>query len=74
MADTLTLKRIQNSSNLQNLGAFPGDEIKNGKLIRNFSSKESRTNLGDKLTQERINNSPNLQNLGAKEGDRVVDG
>ncbi len=74
MADTLTLKRIQNSPNLQNLGAFPGDEIKNGKLIRNFSSKESRTNLGDKLTQERINNSPNLQNLGAKEGDRVVDG
>tara|TARA_R110000787_G_scaffold285942_1_gene402798 strand:+ start:383 stop:3412 length:3030 start_codon:yes stop_codon:yes gene_type:complete len=74
MKDALTLERIQNSPNLQNLGAFPGDEIKNGKLIRNFSSKENRTDLGDKLTQERIDNSLNLQNLGAKEGDRVVDG
>ena len=54
MAEQLTLERIQNSPNLRRLGALPGDEIENKKLVRKFSSKENQIDLGEKLTEERI--------------------
>ena len=73
MAEQLTLERIQNSPNLRKLGALPGDEIENKKLIRKFSSKENQIDLGEKITEERISNSENLQKLGAEPGDRIVD-
>ena len=73
MAEQLTLERIQNSPNLRRLGALPGDEIENKKLVRKFSSKENQIDLGEKLTEERISNSENLQKLEAKPGDRIVD-
>ena len=68
----ITLERIRSSQNLQELGALPGDKVENGKLIRVFSSKDDRIDLGEKLTEERINKSINLQNLQAKPGDRIV--
>jgi hypothetical protein len=72
MADTITLERIQNSPRLRELGALPGDQIENKKLIRNFSDKSDSVDLGEKLTEERINKSENLKNLEAKPGDRIV--
>lgn len=72
MAEQLTLEMIQNSPRLRELAALPGDEVDNGKLIRNYSDEGDRMDLGEQLTEENINSSPTLQLLEAAPGDRVV--
>ena len=56
MAEQLTLEIIQNSPRLRELAALPGDEIKDGKLIRNFSEEGDRMDLGEEITQENFKN------------------
>ena len=73
MSEQLTLEIIQSSPRLRELAALPGDEIKDGKLIRNFSEEGDRMDLGEEITEEKINLSPKLQMLKAKPGDRIVD-
>ena len=72
MAEQLTLEIIQNSPRLRQLAALPGDEIKDGKLIRKFSEEGDRMDLGEEITQEKIDLSPKLKMLEAKPGDRIV--
>ena len=55
MPEQLTLEMIQGSERLKQLGAMPGDEFEGNKLIRKFSSKEDRTDLGKKITEEHLN-------------------
>tara|TARA_R100001510_G_scaffold3208_1_gene2530 strand:- start:105 stop:3110 length:3006 start_codon:yes stop_codon:yes gene_type:complete len=73
MPEQLTLEMIQNSPRLRELGAMPGDEFEGKKLIRKFSSKEDRTDLGKKITEEDISKSQRLQDLKVKPGDRYID-
>jgi len=54
MPEQLTLEMIQGSERLKELGAMPGDEFEGKKLIRKFSSKEDRIDLGKKITEEDI--------------------
>jgi len=68
----LTLEDINNSETLQSLGAWAGDKVNEGKLVRIFSTEEEKQ--GEYITQEKINNSKTLQDLGAESGDRVTDG
>ena len=68
MAEQLTLEMIQNSPRLRELAALPGDEVDNGKLIRNYSDEGDRMDLGEQLTEENINSSPTLQLLEAAPG------
>ena len=73
MPEQLTLEMIQGSERLKELGAMPGDEFEGKKLIRKFSSKEDRTDLGKKITEEDIKESQKLQELNVKPGDRYID-
>lgn len=73
MAEQLTLEMIQKSPRLRSLAALPGDEVRDGKLIRNFSEEGDRMDLGEQITQDDIDSSPKLQILKASPGDRIVD-
>ena len=73
MPEQLTLEMIQGSERLKELGAMPGDEFEGKKLIRKFSSKEDRMDLGEKITEEDIKESQKLQELNVKPGDRYID-
>ena len=74
MAEQLTLEMIQKSPRLRELAALPGDEVDNGKLIRNFSEEGDRMDLGKQITQDEIDSSPKLQILKASPGDRKNSG
>ncbi len=71
---TLTLKDIQSSPTLRNLGAVVGDEVINNTLSRVYSDEEDNLTTGYILTDEDIVDSPTLQEFGAKAGERIVDG
>ena len=70
--ETLTLDVINSSETLKQLGALAGDKIKEGKLVRMFSSEEDK--LGEVLNSQSIASSKTLQDLGAEEGDRILEG
>ena len=69
---TLTLDDIYNSPNLQKKGVLSGDRIKDGKLVRIFSSEEDVIDIDHVITQEDIDNSPNLQSKDAEVGDLII--
>lgn len=58
---------IAQSTNLQKLGAEPGDRVVDGKLVREVSEKPR----GEIVTGRDIAMSPTLQNIGAEPGDMV---
>jgi len=51
---TLTLEDVSKSFNLQRLGATSGDRVKEGKLIREFSSEDDVIDIKEVLSQEAI--------------------
>lgn len=69
---TITLDDIYNSENLQKKGVLSGDRIKDGKLVRIFSSEEDVIDIDHVITQEDIDNSPNLQSKDAEVGDLII--
>ena len=69
---TITLDDIYNSENLQKKGVLSGDRIKDGKLVRIFSSEKDVIDIDHVITQEDIDNSPNLQSKDAEVGDLII--
>ena len=73
----LTLDDIREHSNLQGLGALPGDKVVDGELVRVHSTGDlaiDTTTPRTVLDENLIAQYPNLQELGAEPGDYVMDG
>ena len=69
---TLTLEDVSKSFNLQRLGATSGDLVKDGELIRKFSTDDDAVDIESVITQENIDGSPTLQDLDAVAGDLII--
>lgn len=69
----LTLQDIIGSETLMSLGAQAGDVVRDGELIRNFSSPEDAKPLGKRITAEDFLLDPTLRQRGAEVGDRIAE-
>ena len=69
---TLTLEDVSKSFTLQKLGATAGDLVKDGELIRKFSTDDDAVDIESVITQENIDGSPTLQDLDAVAGDLII--
>jgi hypothetical protein len=69
----LTLEEIIGSETLMSLGAQPGDVVRNGELIRNFSTDADAKPLGKRITAEEFLLNPTLRQRGAEVGDRITE-
>jgi len=69
----LSLQDIIGSETLMSLGAQAGDIVRNGELIRNFSSPEDAKPLGKRITAQEFMLDPSLRQRGAQVGDRIAE-